>query len=123
MLADQEAAKLAHIWIDAWNRHDLDGVMACYADDVVLTSPLVVTVLGNPTGTIRGKEELKSHICKAFLVFPNLRLELLKVFAGVVSLVIQYRGLQGKVVADVMMVNSRGEVNMVMSHGKVDLPG
>ena len=119
VVAENEAVKIARTWIEAWNRRDLDGIMACYADDVVLTSPLVVSVLGDRTGTIRGKEALRAHLRKALIVFPGLKLELLRVFAGVVSLVIHYRGLHGRIVADVMMVNPDGQINMVMSHTTV----
>jgi ketosteroid isomerase-like protein len=37
MKADEE--RLIEEYFDAFNRHDLDGVMACFHDEVVLVSP------------------------------------------------------------------------------------
>jgi ketosteroid isomerase-like protein len=35
MLSRDEIARLIKHWLDAWNRHDLKGVLGCMADDVV----------------------------------------------------------------------------------------
>src|SRR6516164_4567249 len=36
MLTEEEAVKFAEDWVSAWNSHDLDKIMAHYADDVEL---------------------------------------------------------------------------------------
>jgi hypothetical protein len=35
MLSRDEIASLVEHWLEAWNRHDLEGVLDCMADDVV----------------------------------------------------------------------------------------
>ena len=39
MLTAGEADELAHHWIEAWNDHDLERILAHYADDVVFRLP------------------------------------------------------------------------------------
>src|SRR5687768_13384163 len=35
MLSRDEIASLVEHWLEAWNRHDLKGVLGCMADDIV----------------------------------------------------------------------------------------
>ena len=37
---EDDARAFAAAWADVWNRRNLDAILAHYADDVVLTSPL-----------------------------------------------------------------------------------
>lgn len=53
----------ARDWIAAWNRSDVEAVLAHYADDVVFVSPLAATVTGNPE--VHGKDELRAYWTKA----------------------------------------------------------
>ena len=36
----------AREWVQAWNRRDLESLLACYADDVEFLSPLAAKLLG-----------------------------------------------------------------------------
>ncbi len=61
-LMDIDAAvRKAKAWCDAWNVRDLDAVMAHYAEDVAVCSPLVVKRLGIPDGWLRGKSALRDY--------------------------------------------------------------
>jgi ketosteroid isomerase-like protein len=46
-------------WVAAWNRADVEAVLAHYADDVVFVSPLAATVTGDPE--VHGKAELRAY--------------------------------------------------------------
>lgn len=46
-------------WVAAWNRADVEAVLAHYADDVVFVSPLAATLTGDPE--VLGKAELRAY--------------------------------------------------------------
>jgi hypothetical protein len=116
MINKQKAEQIAREWIEAWNHHDLDAIIAHYADDVEFTSPFVVKLLGNTSGTIKSKEVLKSYFEKGLAAYPDLRFELLEVLTGVNSLTLYYRSVKGMLAAEVMVLNPKGEIVKVMAH-------
>jgi len=46
----------------AWARNDLDGVVALFADDATLESPLVPRLLHRSDGVLHGKEEIREMV-------------------------------------------------------------
>ena len=58
-MTQSEALAWAHQWIDNWNRRDINGVLAHFADNVVFTSPRVPPIMGK-TG-VSGKRELAEY--------------------------------------------------------------
>ncbi|MDZ7583269.1 MAG: nuclear transport factor 2 family protein [Thiobacillus sp.] len=82
-------------WIDAWNAHDLDAVLAHYSDDFEFSSPLVIQVAGEPTGTLKGKAAVQGYWRAALASVPTLRFDLVDVLTGVDCLTILYRGHRG----------------------------
>ena len=48
MLTAGEAHELAHHWVEAWNDHDLERILAHYADDVVFSSPFIQKIGTKP---------------------------------------------------------------------------
>jgi ketosteroid isomerase-like protein len=72
MLTKEQAHQLAAQWIQAWNSHDLNEILAHYAEDVVLVSSIVVKLLNDPLGTVRGKAALRKYFKKGLDVYPNL---------------------------------------------------
>ncbi len=116
MIAPTEAEHFAHEWVKAWNSHDLEAVLAHYADDVELTSPFVVQVLGEPSGTIKGKNNLRMYFGMGLSMFPDLEFEMLRVFVGVSSLVLYYKSVNDTLAAEAMVLNSQGKVAKVLAH-------
>lgn len=60
---DQSVRAAEHIyrkWDEALARSDPEALLACYAPDAVLESPLVPHILGTETGVCRGHAELRS---------------------------------------------------------------
>ena len=47
---------------DAWARKDLDGVVALYAPDATLESPLIPRLLGKQDGICRGRDEIRELV-------------------------------------------------------------
>ena len=55
MLTKEEAYHFAEHWLNAWNAHDLDQIMAHYDDQVELSSPVAVQLLNDPEAESLGK--------------------------------------------------------------------
>jgi ketosteroid isomerase-like protein len=47
MISKEKAQELVQDWIEIWNSHNIDDILSPYRDDVVLTSPFVVKLLGD----------------------------------------------------------------------------
>ena len=58
---NETARRWAEQWVDDGNRHDVEAVLAHFADDVEFSSPLVVEVMGHADGVVRGKDELRRY--------------------------------------------------------------
>lgn len=77
-------------WIDGWNTHDLDRILAHYADDFEMTSPLIVQRFGVADGKLKGKEAVRRYWSQGLASTPNLHFELVDVVVGVNSVAIIY---------------------------------
>lgn len=103
MKLDPSAARAAaETWIAAWNSHDLERILDQFSDDVELVSPRVIELLGDPSGTIRGKAALRAYFRHGLAAAPNLRFELLQVYVGINDFAIQYKRHDGRVVVEVL---------------------
>lgn len=116
MITSAESERFARKWLEAWNSHDLEAILAHYAEDVELSSPFVVQVLGDPSGTIRGKDQLRMYISLGLAMFPDLHFHLIQVFTGVSSLVLHYRSVDDILAAETMVFNVQGQVARVLAH-------
>jgi ketosteroid isomerase-like protein len=65
-----EAERYARDWAAAWNRRDVDAVLALFVDDVAFTSPTAQAVVGH--GTVRGKPALKGYWSSALARITTL---------------------------------------------------
>jgi ketosteroid isomerase-like protein len=116
MLTEHHARVLAEEWIAAWNRHDLDAILLHYAEEVEFTSPFVVRLLDDPTGTVRGKAALRDYFARGLAAYPDLRFELLQVLVGVESVSVYYRSVGNRLAAEVMELDAQGRVVRVLAH-------
>jgi ketosteroid isomerase-like protein len=116
MLDHAAAVALVEAWTAAWNAHDLEAILAHYTDDVVFVSPFVVKLLGEPSGTLRGKEALRAYFARALAAYPDLRFEPRAMLVGVGSLVYAYQSVGGLQAAEVMFVAADGRVDRVLAH-------
>ena len=104
-------------WVDAWNRRDLEAILAHYADDVALCSPRVVERMGAADGWLRGKEALRTYFARG-LEAPGLRFELIDVTVGVGAMTVVYRRETGALVTDTSELDGEGRiVRMVACYG------
>ena len=82
MISAERAAHFAQDWIASWNAHDLERILSHYAPDFSMTSPLIVQFAGEPGGTLQGREAVGAYWAAALQRMPDLRFELLGVFAS-----------------------------------------
>jgi hypothetical protein len=93
----------AQAWVRAWNAHDVEAVLAHFHDDVVFTSPVAARLLPETGGVVRGKAALRDYWATALSALPDLHFELVAVYAGVSTLVINYRNHRGQLVNEVLV--------------------
>lgn len=89
------ARHFADEWIEAWNAHDLERILAHYADDFEMASPVIAQVAGEPSGVLRGKANVAAYWQKALTLRPDLHFTLERVLIGAESVAIAYRGHRG----------------------------
>lgn len=111
-----QAHTVAAEWLRAFNSHDLDAILSHYAESVELTSLLAARVLGDPAGTVRGKDALRAYFAKALAAAPDLRFELLDVFTGVDSVAVYFRSNVRGLQVEVMTLDTDGRIVKVLVH-------
>ena len=109
-LTPEIAKRVAAAWVLAWNDHDLEAILAHYADPLHFTSPNVVKRMGRPDGTLRTKAELREYFGQGLRTQPQLRFELHDVLLGVDSLAVVYRNHRGQRAVEVMHLDGRGQI-------------
>jgi hypothetical protein len=97
-----EPSAFAAAWVRAWNAHDVEAVLAHFADDVVFTSPVALRVLPETAGVAAGKDALRAYWSHALARVPDLRFELLGTYAGIDTIVLHYRNQTGGLVCEVL---------------------
>lgn len=109
---DDDARAVAGAWVAAWNRRDLDAVLACYSADAVLTSPQAAHWFARDDGTIRGTDELRDYLEVEFNAAPQLHLEVQHTLVGVDGVTVVYARENGAVVAEVMNLDAAGRIRV-----------
>ena len=111
----QQTEGFATGWIQAWNQRDLEAVLSHYTEDVEFQSPLVVKLLGESSGTVRGKQNLREYFRKALAAFPgDIEIELLGVYQGIDSLLVHFQA-KGRKAVEVMELNEEGKIRRAMT--------
>jgi hypothetical protein len=116
MLEESQARELADHWVKAWNSHDLDCIMAHYADDVVLISPVAAKIFGDASGRVAGKAALRTYFKRGLEVYPNLRFDLVDVMWGLESVVLYYVNQKGSKTGEYMEIGPTGKVSKVVAN-------
>lgn len=109
------ARRFAQEWIDAWNSHGLERILEHYDDEVVLLSPVALSVLGNER--LEGKAALRNYFRRGIEKFPDLRFDLFEVLWGIETIVVVYdNNVRSSKAAEVMQFNAAGKVTRVWAN-------
>src|SRR4051794_25434764 len=95
---------LAREWIAAWNSHDLERVLAMYAEDSEMTSDRIPALGFDASGTLRGKERIRAYWSLALQRMPNLH-ELIDIFVSPDSIVVFYQNERGAKICEYLRLN------------------
>jgi ketosteroid isomerase-like protein len=103
-------AALGKQWIDAWNSHDLERILALYSDDSEMTSDKIPLLGLDPKGTLRGKDRLRQYWSKGLQLIPNLHFTLIDVYVSPDSLVVFYENERGAKICEYLRLNADGKI-------------
>jgi ketosteroid isomerase-like protein len=109
-----DAARLTALgseWIAAWNSHDLERILALYAEDSEMTSDRIPLLGLDASGTLRGKHRLRQYWEIAFQrLLPNLHFDLIDVYVSPDSLVVFYQNERGQKICEYLRLNAEGKI-------------
>lgn len=116
MVDKKFAEQFASEWIDSWNSHDLDRILSHYSDQFEMSSPVIIQIAGEPSGTLKGKVAVGAYWAKALQLIPDLRFELLSTLIGVNSVTLYYKGARGRLAAEVFHFDTDRKVSRAYAH-------
>lgn len=96
MITSDFAEHFAQDWIESWNAHDLERILAHYADDFEMSSRFIVTLMSVPSGTLKGKEQIRAYWARGLERRPALKFNLQKITFGVDTLALHCDSETGK---------------------------
>ena len=103
-------AALGKQWIDAWNSHDLERILALYADEAEMTSDKIPLLGFDPSGTLHGKDRLRAYWRKGLDLLPDLHFTLIDVYVSPDSLVVFYQNERGAKICEYLRLNADGKI-------------
>ncbi|MBR1231047.1 nuclear transport factor 2 family protein [Bradyrhizobium sp. AUGA SZCCT0182] len=103
-----DLAALGREWISAWNSHDLERVLAMYAEDSEMTSDGIPAL--DASGTLRGKDSLRAYWSLALQRLPGLRFELIDIFVSPDSVIVLYQNDRGAKLCEYLRLNDEGKI-------------
>jgi hypothetical protein len=89
-------------WLEAWNAHDVDAVLAHFTEHATFTSPVAARILEGSDGVVHGKAALREYWREGLNRIPDLRFDLVGIYVGVDTIVINYRNQNGGLVSEVL---------------------
>jgi uncharacterized protein (TIGR02246 family) len=118
--AAADIAALGREWIAAWNSHDLERVLALYADDAEMTSDKIQALGFAAGGTLRGKDGLRAYWGKALGMLPNLRFDLIDTYVSPDSVVVFYQNERGAQICEYLRLDAKGKIRQGSANHLVD---
>jgi ketosteroid isomerase-like protein len=108
--AASDLATLGKEWIAAWNSHDLERILALYAEDSEMTSDKIPALGLDASGTLRGKHRLRQYWEIGLQRLPNLHFDLIDVYVSPDSLVVFYQNERGQKICEYLRVGADGKI-------------
>jgi len=95
-------------WLDAWNCHDIDRIMAHYAEEIEFTAQTVVARWGKADGKLVGKAELRKHFAKGLELAPEIHFEMDQILWSPNGYAVLYHRENNNQVLDAVELNAEG---------------
>ena len=103
-------AALGRDWIAAWNARDLERVLAMYSEDTEMTSDRIPAFGFGPSGTVRGKAQLRAYWSAALAQLPELHFELIDLYVSPDSVVVFYQNERGKKICEYLRLDAERKI-------------
>lgn len=97
-------------------RHDLERVLSHYANGFEMSSPYIVAMVGEPSGTLVCKPAVEAYWRKALSIIPDLHFDLVSVLVGANSITLYYKGARGRLAAEVFHFDAEQKVSRAFAH-------
>ena len=111
-----QAKDLVTRWLEAANTHDVEKILSFYADTAELESPVVVTLLKEPSGRIKGKQALREYFSKGVTAYPHMSLQLIEAAWGVSSVTAWYANHKGTRTSAYLELDGTGKITRNVTH-------
>ena len=112
---------IARQWLSAFNEHNLEKLLALYAQDAVHYSPKLKLRHPETNGLIKGKENLHAWWKDAFDRLPTLQYKATSLTANSEQVFMEYvrlvKGEESMLVAEVLEINDNLIVSSRVYHG------
>jgi ketosteroid isomerase-like protein len=109
-LAASAIAELGREWIAAWNARDLERALALYTEDFEMTSDRIPALGFAPSGTLRGKDKVRTYWATALQRLPDLHFELIDLYVSPDSVVVFYQNERGLKICEYLRVDVSGKI-------------
>jgi ketosteroid isomerase-like protein len=116
MISHEHADRFATEWVAAWNAHDLDAIVAHYAEDVSFVSPFVAALTGEESARIEGRAALREYFRLGLEAYPDLHFDLFTALPGASSIALHYRSVGGRLAIETMELDADGLVVRAAAH-------
>lgn len=113
-MTDAEAIAFAQKHVATWNSHDLEAILAMYAEGAELHSPLAAALRGD--AAVRGQQELRDYFQQGLQKYPTLQFRLVNTFLCRSSVTLLFEGAGGRLVCEVLFLDAAGKVERVYAH-------
>ena len=110
------AEEFARDWIESWNSHDLDRILSHYSDQFEMSSPKIIQIAGEPSGTLKGKKAVGSYWSRALELIPDLKFEIVTTLIGVESITLYYKSAGGQLAVEVFYFGPDHKVLRAYAH-------
>ena len=111
-----QAKDLATRWLNAANNHDVNAIMTFYSEDAILESPVVTKLMNEPSGRIKGHEQIRKYFTEAMKAFPYMSLQMIDVAWGVASFSAWYVNQRGSRTSAYCEVDRNGKITKNVTH-------
>lgn len=116
MITKEFALAFAHHWIESWNSHNLEEILSHYSEDFEMTTPFIVSIMNESTGTLRGKDKVGIYWENALKKFPDLEFKLIDVLYSVNSITIYYYSILNKKAIEFFLLDTDGRAIRSIAH-------
>jgi ketosteroid isomerase-like protein len=113
-MTDAEAVEFGQRWADAWNRRDLEAVLAHVHERCLFTFPVAQSTGFAADGVVRGKADIRRYWTLALAGNLDLKFTITTIYRGSDTLIIGYRNQHSVERAEVLVFEA-GRV--VRGHG------